>query len=374
MFALPVVRVTPNSQPEFFQGLLFSLPTDLRGKTRIAEYADIQMDGWHKDQFGYYIYRRTNNRGHAYIFPGLYLIDPKNSVRKKIHGFQRRLTKHQIENYANQIVQRELNFQREIEGGLESVVHDTRRLSTAIHYQATEALEELKKIKGKKYAIEQHLRSVIASQTILKVRTDLLDYTGAIPVGMESEEIAIFRRADKVVRCYRPLADDLDVTIDISGSSYASSLGPDVSEVIFYILIDNAVKYSPVGEIIRVVITESDDHISVNFYSIGPRISRAERDRIFAKGVRGKYAVASGASGNGLGLHLARDLIELFGGTLEFKADRPYNDEANPPLDYHYFSAKFPVSIRDYTERYRRPKKSQNRNNRRKKFKKAKYR
>jgi signal transduction histidine kinase len=79
-------------------------------------------------------------------------------------------------------------------------------------------------------------------------------------------------------------------------------------------LLENAFRYSRSGGAIGVACHQGDQ-LGLSVWDSGPPIPEAERERIFAKGVRG----SSGASlqGSGLGLALARDLARSLGGELE---------------------------------------------------------
>ena len=85
-------------------------------------------------------------------------------------------------------------------------------------------------------------------------------------------------------------------------------------------LIDNAVKYSPSGTAIDVELGSTADAIQLAVRDHGPGIQPADRTRIFEPFHRSATAQASGV---GLGLHIAKQIVELHGGTLtvEMPAD-----------------------------------------------------
>jgi signal transduction histidine kinase/ActR/RegA family two-component response regulator len=81
-------------------------------------------------------------------------------------------------------------------------------------------------------------------------------------------------------------------------------------------LLDNAAKYSPAGSQIRVVLAQLEDgsaRLSVSNEGIGIREDR--REAIFERFSRADPE--SHQSGIGLGLHVARNFVELHGGTLQ---------------------------------------------------------
>ena len=77
-------------------------------------------------------------------------------------------------------------------------------------------------------------------------------------------------------------------------------------------LIDNAVKYSPPGTPIDVELTSTPDAMRIAVRDQGPGIQPEERSRIFEP----FHRTSNAAPGVGLGLHIAREIVELHGGTL----------------------------------------------------------
>jgi PAS domain S-box-containing protein len=87
--------------------------------------------------------------------------------------------------------------------------------------------------------------------------------------------------------------------------------GVRIEEVVVN-LIDNAVKYSPRDTAIDVELTSTPDAIHIAVRDRGPGIELAERARVFEPFHRSSAT----APGVGLGLHIAKEIVELHGGTL----------------------------------------------------------
>ena len=84
-------------------------------------------------------------------------------------------------------------------------------------------------------------------------------------------------------------------------------------------LISNAIKYSPDGGQVELVGARRSDVVYVGVRDHGIGISPELQDRIFTKFFRGD-ASAQGISGTGLGLALARDIVEAHGGRMGFSS------------------------------------------------------
>ncbi len=85
-------------------------------------------------------------------------------------------------------------------------------------------------------------------------------------------------------------------------------------------LIENALKYSPAEEPVRVQVGASGPEATIRVIDHGPGVSQAERELIFEPFQRGRRA--SDAAGAGLGLAIARGFAEANGGrvTVESRA------------------------------------------------------
>jgi signal transduction histidine kinase len=84
-------------------------------------------------------------------------------------------------------------------------------------------------------------------------------------------------------------------------------------------LLSNAIKYSPDGGIVTVSAQQTGASVRVSVADEGIGIGRLEQERIFEKFFRGN-APAAGIPGTGLGLAVARMIVEGHGGTIGFES------------------------------------------------------
>ena len=82
-------------------------------------------------------------------------------------------------------------------------------------------------------------------------------------------------------------------------------------------LIDNAVKYSPAGEEVRVSAYREDSRVRVDVSDRGPGVPREQQRLIFEKFGRAATPGSPGKPGTGLGLFIARSIAEAHGGSVE---------------------------------------------------------
>lgn len=85
---------------------------------------------------------------------------------------------------------------------------------------------------------------------------------------------------------------------------------------LFLLLIDNAVKYTPVGGYVEVALNEGEDAMSVTVEDSGIGIPESELSRIFDRFYRVDEARPRDKGGAGLGLAIGRWIAEAHGGAL----------------------------------------------------------
>jgi signal transduction histidine kinase len=86
-------------------------------------------------------------------------------------------------------------------------------------------------------------------------------------------------------------------------------------------LVGNAQKYGRSGGTITVVLERHATEATLAVADDGPGIAVEERERIFERFYRAPRQAADGAAGSGLGLPIARGLVELHGGSLTVESE-----------------------------------------------------
>src|SRR6266566_816860 len=81
-------------------------------------------------------------------------------------------------------------------------------------------------------------------------------------------------------------------------------------------LVSNAIKYSPEGSSVKVLVDQRRDIGIIAVYDSGPGIPRAEQARIFEPFYRGSDVQTTVKSGLGLGLTICKDIVERHSGRI----------------------------------------------------------
>jgi signal transduction histidine kinase len=90
---------------------------------------------------------------------------------------------------------------------------------------------------------------------------------------------------------------------------------------IFSNLINNAAKYTPASGRIAITACVEDGHAVVSVSDTGIGIAPEQLPRLFEMFAQAKSALDRSQGGLGIGLSLARSLVELHGGTIEAKSE-----------------------------------------------------
>lgn len=87
----------------------------------------------------------------------------------------------------------------------------------------------------------------------------------------------------------------------------------------FMHLLDNALKFTPAGGHVTLWLAPGDETVEVHVRDTGVGLEAQHFDKVFAKFYQLEHTLTRQAGGNGLGLFIAKGVIELHGGTIAFQ-------------------------------------------------------
>ncbi len=140
--------------------------------------------------------------------------------------------------------------------------------------------------------------------------------SGAYRASVESVDLGAL--AQEVVDSLRVLAEDRGQSISIAAEE-ASVVDADRATLrqALINLLDNAIKYSPPGGIIRIALHMRDDLAVVEVSDSGPGIPPEHAEKVFERFYRVGRDRSRASGGVGLGLAIARWAVEVNGGRIE---------------------------------------------------------
>jgi signal transduction histidine kinase len=124
--------------------------------------------------------------------------------------------------------------------------------------------------------------------------------------------------------------DEVRHRIDESGQHVTKRISknlPDISidqkliRQVFINLLANASKYTPYGGNIVITVSKKADNIIIRIADTGYGIPHAQQSSVFNKFFRGENIIKIGTDGNGLGLYLAKSIVESSGGKIWFESE-----------------------------------------------------
>lgn len=144
--------------------------------------------------------------------------------------------------------------------------------------------------------------------------------SGELPFPMSRSDLAKVVR-DTVARM-EPVARERQVVIsvDTPTSPVAATICEDRLVEALCNLIDNAAKYSPPGGEVQVSLSVSDGNAHISVSDQGPGIPPEDLPHIFERFYRGDKSRSGRKPGAGLGLSIARFIVEKHGGTLDVES------------------------------------------------------
>ena len=151
-----------------------------------------------------------------------------------------------------------------------------------------------------------------------RVVTNLLD-TARLESGMMQLKIDWCDVEDIIGAALRRLADQIkDRPLKIKTESQLPLLRGDcvLIEQVMINLLDNAIKYSPPGSEIEIVVSANSGSLQLSVADHGLGVPEEDLPHIFDKFYRATHQSKDNISGTGLGLSICKSILEAHGGTV----------------------------------------------------------
>lgn len=201
------------------------------------------------------------------------------------------------------------------------VVHDLKNPLSVILGFANLAKDEI----PEDSELEESLNFIeSSSRSMLNLINKLLD-SSAIETGkfqLECSPVNINEVIKKVYDEQSVVAIDKNQKLILNESEQSIFVNADFERLkqVIENLVSNAIKYSPKSEKIYINLSKNDKNAVLEVIDRGQGISDAEKHRVFGKFQKLSARPTGGEASSGLGLSIAKQLIELQNGQISFES------------------------------------------------------
>jgi len=162
------------------------------------------------------------------------------------------------------------------------------------------------------------------SRRLVRLISDILDIekieAGKMTFQFEPLELSVL--VDRVIGDSKALAELAQISITTQTLASDAWINGDADRLMQALtnLLSNAIKYSPPGKAVEVVIGEQGPMLRIEVTDHGPGIPLEFHDQIFRKFAQVDRADRGEKAGTGLGLNIARLIVQQHGGRIDFQS------------------------------------------------------
>jgi signal transduction histidine kinase len=200
------------------------------------------------------------------------------------------------------------------------VIHDLTSPLSVIFYCLDmvkyDAAENLSASTEKFVALARH-----SAEEMNNMIRSILDVNkmGAGEMKLRHEPCELDSLIRGVLAAPQPLPENRTVTFDIPESSLTAAADVGLIRRVLQNLLSNALRYTPAGGNVRIVVTPSSSEIRIAIADAGPGIAPENHQRIFEK--FGQVEDSNHRLGTGLGLTFCKLAVEAHGGRIGVESE-----------------------------------------------------
>ncbi len=199
---------------------------------------------------------------------------------------------------------------------LNETLHEVRKINNQLKSSALQLSNALRSvyIDGYKYTeIENIRKNIEANTSLLSIRMDTYDMI-LNPNSVKDDmvvPITIYKKIEKVYKCLYAQRKEKDIDVKMDGHTDRSFRLSNTIELAFFIIIDNAIKYSPVNEEVLIEFLDCVHSLEVTFTNWGILPNAGEMTHIRERGFRSQKVIdETNIDGSGLGLYLLQQICD----------------------------------------------------------------
>ncbi|MGO1678798.1 MAG: sensor histidine kinase, partial [Ruoffia tabacinasalis] len=173
--------------------------------------------------------------------------------------------------------------------------------------------------------LEESIASSLQEITRMKgLVQEMLDLSRAenVDIDYKDEITEVYSTTEQVFNNFKIIHEDFDFYLDSDDdgeSLYIQAFRNHIEQVLI-ILLDNAVKYSRDRKEIHVSISKSFTKVEIAIQDFGEGMTDEDKEKVFGRFYRIDKARSRDKGGNGLGLSIAKQLVEGYKGAIRVES------------------------------------------------------
>jgi len=199
---------------------------------------------------------------------------------------------------------------------LNETLHEVRKINNQLKssaLQLSNALQYACIDSNNSTEIVNIRKNIEANTSLLSIRMDTYDMI-LNPDSIKDDmvvPISIYKKIEKIYKCLYAQRKVKDIDVKMYGHTDRSFRLNNTIELAFFIIIDNAIKYSPVSEELKIEFLDCVHSLEVTFTNWGIRPNVGEMAHIRERGFRSQKVIdETSIDGNGLGLYLLQQICD----------------------------------------------------------------
>lgn len=207
-----------------------------------------------------------------------------------------------------------------------SVVHDVKSPLLAIQRLSERLLEDSDSLSED---VRRRLELIHESAAEASTSLEECNISPTLSAGSSAdhppEPVDVAQVADEIVGSFRAHAECKSQTLRVDADDRADCrvLGDPLQlREAMNNLVSNALKFSPSGSTVEVGVRRSTDTVQFSVTDSGPGLSDREQDRLFEPLCNVGPDPTDGEGSTGLGLYIARRIVEEHEGTVEVESEK----------------------------------------------------
>jgi signal transduction histidine kinase len=170
-------------------------------------------------------------------------------------------------------------------------------------------------------ADEEHVGPALEETYLLERLVDdlrLLTLAESRQLTFEKQSVDLNELARRVISIFQAQADESQIQLSVQSDSndVKALLDPERTEQVIGNLVNNALRYIPSGGRVWIETHHENDRTSISVSDNGPGIPEEDLPFVFNRFWRGDRSRSRASGGIGLGLAIARQLVEAQGGSI----------------------------------------------------------